>query len=156
MDMLIPGNLRQSVKPVLIKSFRILSIVYSWKRPHVLCKRVCFYFCYTNPSSLGPRLLSTGSQPIELVLILTTNSASLGPCPEHCPFVNRTHSCGNRHRCSATEMYFAREFESSRAWSFVVIIVTWKLFSKISLCLNVEKKNKPLVARPQKFWPRTG
>lgn len=154
MDKPMPGNLRQSVKPVLIESFRILSIVYSWKSPRVLCKRVCYYSCY-KPFLSRPRLLSIASQPIELILTLTTNPFSLAPYPEHCPFVNRIHSCGTSHRCSAIEMYFAGEFQSSHAWSFVVIIVTWKLFSKVSLCLNVEK-NKPLVARPQKFWPRTG
>lgn len=73
------------------------------------------FILVTNPFPLGSRLLSIASQPKELILTLTTNLSSLGPYPELCSFVNRIHSCGKGHRCSAIEMYSAREFQSSCA-----------------------------------------
>lgn len=64
--------------------------------------------------------------------------------------VNRTHSCGKGHGCFTREMCFAREFRCSHAWSFVVIIVTRKLISKVLLLKCV--RNSLVSIGFQMFW----
>lgn len=74
-----------------------------------MCVLIPGGLCYAvMPALIGsPRILSFGSQSLEPSLCLS-NPSSLGPCPELCSSVKRTHAYLHKdHVCLAKEMFFS-------------------------------------------------